>query len=346
NMFEERYKAKASTTRYCVHRIMGIKDSTGRLTPKQFKDLYMARVDCHLIDGCEVSPDSEDVHVKELFAIHVDFLRQVLNFHSHSMVVVLFTETGIMLLRIWRFLLLLVYLQYLLSLKLSHLARASFNSSIELAATGKKSWAGDVLIAAKKLPFECPPLDFAYRNYVEKNALEWLQHQGDSSDKLYLMHGQHEPQKDKPAAQKTLFMRHYLYMVKTQIHREALTSIMLSTHLLALEKLRHVDHALQPVPQNECLCRFYLATVESPEHALLECHASAVVLNLRTLFLEKPFHTVLQMKHKLAELTSVEFLKAMIQERSTIVLVAKFVYEVLEEFYADPVYRPSRGNVF
>ncbi|KAJ7502157.1 hypothetical protein B0H11DRAFT_1712795 [Mycena galericulata] len=81
---------------------MGIEDSTSRLTPKRSKDLYMARVDCSLIHGCEVSPDCEDVHVKELCAIQVDFVRQVLNVHSHSMVVALFTETGITPLRIRR----------------------------------------------------------------------------------------------------------------------------------------------------------------------------------------------------------------------------------------------------
>ncbi|KAJ7038524.1 hypothetical protein C8F04DRAFT_1179543 [Mycena alexandri] len=54
-----------------THRIMGIEDSAGCLTSKEFKDLYMARVDCHLIHGCEVPPDSEDSHVKELEAIQL-----------------------------------------------------------------------------------------------------------------------------------------------------------------------------------------------------------------------------------------------------------------------------------
>jgi hypothetical protein len=84
NMFEDHYKAKAGTARYCAHRIMGIEDYTGRLTPKEPKTLYMARVDCHLIHGCEASPDSEDKHVKELCAVHVDFLLHVLNVHSQS----------------------------------------------------------------------------------------------------------------------------------------------------------------------------------------------------------------------------------------------------------------------
>jgi hypothetical protein len=59
-------------------------------------------------------------------------------------------------------------------------------------------------------------------------------------------------------AQKTLYLGHYLSMVKTANHREVLTSTMLSTHSLCI------------------------AEVESPEHALLECQASPAVLNLRT----------------------------------------------------------------
>jgi hypothetical protein len=41
----------------------------------------------------------------------------------------------------------------------------------------------------------------------------------------------------------------------------------------------------------------------------------------------------------MAELNTVEFLKAMIYQRSTIMLVAKYAHEVLEVFYATPLYR-------
>jgi hypothetical protein len=175
----DHFKAKARPARYCAHRIMGIEDSAGHLKPKQFKDLYMARVDRHPIHGCEFSPDYEDIYVKELCAIQIVFLRQVLNVHSQSMIVALFTETAIVLLRILRFLLVIGYLIYLLSLKISHLTRACLNSSIELATAGKKSWVGDVLIAARKMPFSIRSLDFsnatektveAYRKLVVKCA--------------------------------------------------------------------------------------------------------------------------------------------------------------------------------
>jgi hypothetical protein len=129
-------------------------------------------------------------------------------------------------------------------------------------------------------------------------------------------------------------------VVKTQEHREAVTSIMLFTHQLALEKLRHVDHALQPVPHLR-LCRFYKSKVEGPEHALLECQGSPDVMTLRNTFLDKLFHTVPRLQTKMAELATVEFLKAVIYDRATIVLAAKYVHNVLEVFYASPVHRAS-----
>ncbi|KAJ7196337.1 hypothetical protein C8J57DRAFT_1106738, partial [Mycena rebaudengoi] len=218
-----------------------------------------------------------------------------------SMLAPLFTETRIRPLRIRRFMLLLVYLQYLVSLPHSHLMRACLNSSIELAASNKKSWVGDALTAATKLPFDFPQLDFAtatpksvedYRKSIETRANQWLQHEVDSSVKLYLLHCRREPQKDKPAAQITLYLRHCLFMIRTQSHREAMTSIMLSTHQLALEKLRYTDHAHQPVPRHERVCRFCTDKVESPEHALLEYQSNPDVLNIRSIFLAKLFRTV------------------------------------------------------
>ncbi|KAJ7936013.1 hypothetical protein B0H13DRAFT_1853716 [Mycena leptocephala] len=223
--------------------IMGLEDSTGCLTPKEYKQLYMARVDCHLIHGCEVSPDSNDNHVKELCDLQVNFLRQILNVHSHSMLAPLFTETGIMPLRVRRYLVLLVYLQYLLSPKLPVLARVCLKISIELARR-KKSWFGDLCTAASKLPFECPPPEIAnttpksieeYAKFMESLTLQWLQCEVDSTNKLYLLHGRWEPQKDKPPVAITLYLRYYLTMVKAQKHREALTSLMLSTINLPLK---------------------------------------------------------------------------------------------------------------
>jgi hypothetical protein len=128
----------------------------------------------------------------------------------------------------------------------------------------------------KSLPFRCPELVLTdttsiqdvqnYAKSVGKLMEEWLQDSINSSDKLHLLHGRLEPRKDKPPARMILKMRHYLSMVKTQTHREALTSLLLSTHV---EILRYVDLAKQPVIRSDSLCRFCMVKVETPEHALI-----------------------------------------------------------------------------
>jgi hypothetical protein len=79
--------------------------------------------------------------------------------------------------------------------------------------------------------------------------------------------------------------------------------------------------------------------VESPEHALLECQTNPDVLKLRTVLLGKLLPAVPKMQKMMVELDSIALLKAMIYERSMIVLMGKFVHNVLKIFYTTPVYR-------
>ncbi|KAJ7641188.1 hypothetical protein FB45DRAFT_738396 [Roridomyces roridus] len=190
----------------------------------------------------------------------------MLNVHSRSTVAVLFTETGIMPLRPRRVRVLLGYLAYLLKLPRSSYARAALDSSIELAAKfpRKRSWAKDLATAISRLPFACPPLPLThdttheevekYSELLEKCCLQWLQALVDTSHKLYLLRGRLEPQKNKPPAQVTATMRHYLSMVPTQSHREAVSSILMSTHQLGVEVLRYVDHAHPRLERERRLC--------------------------------------------------------------------------------------------
>lgn len=265
------------------------------------------------------------------------------------MIAPLFTETGIMPLRVRRLLLDLRHLVYFLGLNDDTYARAALNSSIELSAKGKKSWVKDLIKAASRLPFHTPTLVLTrstsikdiedYAELVEKLMLDWLQDEIDSSDKLYLLQGRREPIKDKRPAQVISCMRHYLTMVKTQKHREAITSVLLSTHQLAVEILRYVDHEYQPVPRSDRLCRFCKTDVETPEHALISCESSDSLLELRAIFLAKLFSDIPDLQRQMVELSNTEFLKAIIYPRSTIALVAKYCYDVLEVFYAVPVFR-------
>lgn len=251
--------------------------------------------------------------------------------------------------RVRRILLTLSHLVYLLGPDHDTFARAAVNNSIELARKGKKSCAKDLIKAASRLPFHCPVLVLTmstsamdiedYAKVVQKLMLEWLQSEIDFSDKLYLLHGRREPQTDRNPAQVTSCVRCYLILVKTQKHREAITSVMLSAHLLAVEVLRYVHHEHQPVPRWDRLCRFCKTEVEKPGHALITWLSMEKVVNLRAIFLGELFSALPEMQGWMAELCNAEFLKAIICARSTAVLVAKFMFEVLELFYSVPVFR-------
>jgi hypothetical protein len=129
--------------------------------------------------------DSEDVHLKHLAKVQISFLRQMLNLHSRSLIAPLFTETGIMPLRVRRLLLALSHLRCLLGLPDVHYARAALNSSFEFSGKGKKCWASDLTKAASRLPFQCPVLVLTRQTtdkdveddakLVHKLILEWLQ---------------------------------------------------------------------------------------------------------------------------------------------------------------------------
>ena len=54
-------------------------------------------------------------------------------------------------------------------------------------------------------------------------------------------------------------------------HRNAFTSIMFSSHALAVERLRWGERYRSPVPRGWRLCRFCREHVEDEVHALLEC---------------------------------------------------------------------------
>ncbi|KAJ7905960.1 hypothetical protein B0H13DRAFT_1619982 [Mycena leptocephala] len=140
--------------------------------------------------------------------------------------------------------------------------------------------------------------------------------------KLYLLRGRLEPEKDSAPVLKMLQFRHYLNVVNPK-HRKVLTRLLLSSHCLALERLRWVELCRPWIDRNLRVCRFCKAEVESPEHALLECMAQADLVELR-----EDFFT--QMKNDIPALPSLDsmplakFFTHMIAYRQTISLVAKF----------------------
>ncbi|PBK99939.1 hypothetical protein ARMGADRAFT_877960, partial [Armillaria gallica] len=223
--FKVHLEKKASTARYSGHCIFAIQDKTGRLMSMQLKLLYNARVDCHLTHACEVVPDTINAHVKDLEKIQEWFIRWSLHVGKKAPRIALYTETGLIPLRVRRLLLLMCYLQYLLNLKDHHYTHLALTSSRSLYFAGKSSWYGDVQTACERLPFYVRPVPVladateiaVYMAEVEKVAEMWLLRQ-----------------LNRPLPLK---MRTYLTCTVSK-YRDALASVVFSTHKLAVERLR------------------------------------------------------------------------------------------------------------
>ncbi|KAK0454733.1 hypothetical protein EV421DRAFT_1942969 [Armillaria borealis] len=331
-MFEKHYTAKEKTARYYGHSIWAIEDRTGDLLPRHAKQLYMARVDCHLIHGCEVMPDATKSLLEPLVDVQVKFIRKMLHVGSRSMLVPLHTETGITPLQTRRFILVLKFLKYTLGLQDKHLVRAAIMNSIVLHISGRKSWFTDVLQAARNLTYtlayELDPWSLTpdyvdeYSKMVFKCMERWLQQQVDGSDKLYLLHGRKEPVKNKSPRTMTLTLRHYLD-VKVKDHRKALTWMLLSSHMLAIERLRWRELGRPRLGREHRKCRFCKTGVESPEHAMLGCTSSQALVQVRREMLVRVMRDEPALAPVHGQLEDVEFLKKMVQSQKAIASVAK-----------------------
>lgn len=152
NIFSKNYAVKASKARNAAYASFAIKHRIGSLPVKEGLQLYMARVDCYLISGAEVSIDVDYALIKNHLDIQHTFLRRLLGINSRSMLAILFTETGLMPIRIRRLLLALSRLQYMLRVGEERIVRAALMDPISLFANCVSGWAGDVAIALRTLP--------------------------------------------------------------------------------------------------------------------------------------------------------------------------------------------------
>ncbi|GAW03734.1 hypothetical protein LENED_005478 [Lentinula edodes] len=132
-----------------------------RLDPLIAKQLYSALIDCHLINGCEIAIDTDKHLLSMLEQVQLLFLRWMLGLSRRSMVAPLFTETGIMPIRIRRVILALRYLIYLLKLPPDHYAYLALQENNNLRTQGRKCWLSDLDWAITHLPsstLSLPPL--------------------------------------------------------------------------------------------------------------------------------------------------------------------------------------------
>ncbi|KAJ7171534.1 hypothetical protein C8R46DRAFT_1349476 [Mycena filopes] len=104
---------------------------------------------------------------------------------------------------------------------------------------------------------------------------------------------------------------------------------------LALQCLS-VDHS--PIDSPSLVARFLSVTLRTTTKRV-EPISSDTLVELREKFLNELFTALPALRTQMVALSNTEFLKAIIFPRSTIALVAKFAFDVLEVFYAVPFYR-------
>ncbi len=353
DIFADHYDNMAKAARKAANGVLSTRSLTGGvLPPTEGHTLYTALVDPYLISGADVILDVREQHLHSLSIVQVDFLRELLGLNNHSMLAPLFTELAILPLAYHRVLLTLSYLKKLVSLPPSAFAHIALMASAKLADTGHASWVADlaIVLAHLPIPVQLPPVTSVSQHGVDgcilsvkASARLHLQRQIDASPRLYLLHDCLEPLEGAAPAYRALFFRHYL-RVPTKKHRVALTRLILSDHCLAVEHWqlrRHASFFLPSIPREDRLCRLCLGSVETPEHALLLCMGSDEVVSARSKFFADliPLFPSLPLAH-VTPGSARRVLKTLIFTGSSINLVAKFVWEILQIFGATPMYIP------
>ncbi|KAJ7021684.1 hypothetical protein C8F04DRAFT_972436 [Mycena alexandri] len=349
NVFARHYAIKASKARSMANAIFALKHRIGTLPVREGIQMYTARVDCYLISGCELSLDTAGGLLEEHIDVQHTFLRRLLGLNSHSMLAILFTETGQMPLRIRRLLLALGRLRYMVEVGPGRVVHDAFLDSIALLREGKPGWASDLVILLRRLPtpilvdaddlLSVDSIDSIQKKVVAIVDAD-LQHDIDNLVKTHLLRNRLEMGENKSLVLVTRRMRHYLTMVVVPAHRKALTGLVLGDHPLSVERLRYATRYRAAVPRHLRLCRFCRGAVEDETHALFDCVQNGRLLEVREQFLQylavcdpnlHAYHT---------QIPNYDFLLRLISSRKAIKVLAKFVFNVLTLFQEFPRYSP------
>jgi hypothetical protein len=315
----------------------------------------MARIDCYLISAAEISIDIDAHLVEEFLDVQHLFLRRLLGINSRAMLAVLFTETGLMPIRIRRLLLTLSRLRYMLELGEERRVRAALLDSVDLFAAGHPGWAGDIAILLRSLPtpIRITPQDFRSLPAIEaisKKVVEVvdadLQFDINFLQKTHLLRNRLEKADDSDTLSLvTRRRRHYLTMVPIPAHRKAITRLLLSDHNLSVERLRYRTRYRLPIPREARLCRFCRVSIEDEVHALLECETHVPLAEIRDRFLDDVFKRDPALEAEYMRLSHLDFLRRMVSSRKAIQRLAKYVFDVLSLFDSFERYIPAGFNV-
>ncbi|KAJ6493831.1 hypothetical protein DFH09DRAFT_1022374, partial [Mycena vulgaris] len=254
NMFAAHYADRASKARNVANATFArVKTHLGSLPVREGLRLYMARVDCYLISGGEISLDVDARLLQEHLEVQQLFLRNLLGLNPASMLAILYTETGQTPIKIRRLLRALSRLRYLLAIPTTEdrIVRDALLDSFSLYQSGKPCWIGDICFVLGHLPTPIHVTEADLRDdkaveavmeRVEKVLDSDLQHDIDTFTRTHLLRDRVERIDEGEGRYRlghvTRRRRHYLD-VPIPSHRKAITRLLLSDHNLSVERLRY-----------------------------------------------------------------------------------------------------------
>ena len=100
SLIEPHFVEKAQKARKVAHAVLHVESMIGDLPVLEGKILYMGCVDPHLIYGCEVALNSNCQSFNLLYDVQKAFFRRLLGLSKTSIIAAIFSESGIMPLRL------------------------------------------------------------------------------------------------------------------------------------------------------------------------------------------------------------------------------------------------------
>ncbi|EJD47309.1 hypothetical protein AURDEDRAFT_62347 [Auricularia subglabra TFB-10046 SS5] len=214
---------------------------------------------------------------------------------------------------------------------------------MELFKRGKQCWYGDVHRALLQLPYPIDlgpsPIEDAgdvddIRELIKGSMRRYLRAQSAINPKLVLLQCRPSEKCVKTGsygAAPVMEFRGYLKLAIPE-HRTALTRVLLSTHELAIERLRW-----QGVARPDRLCRLCGTAVEHPVHALFQCTGAQEVVDLRLEFLGLAGSTDRALAEFVQGRSDLERLRVLAVHEPTLPMFAKYVYRVLKVYATVPM---------
>ncbi|KAF5386614.1 hypothetical protein D9615_001545 [Tricholomella constricta] len=340
SMFRKHCTTKASAASGISGATFTLDSFVGAIPPSDARQLYMARVDPHLIHGCEVILDVDRAALNELEKVQRTFIRRMLHLSARSLLHPLYTETGLMPIKYRRIILAVGFLNSVFRLAPNCLAYAALMDSISLAHDHphdrQPSWVknlakvcGDlpepVLVDVDDLPTCAPGLPML----LERSAKTTLQAGWDDSTKLVFRARGHDVTRRR--------LQPYLKLPDPR-HRHAVTQLLLCDHPLAVEQLRRRRWARGRIERPQRLCRFCRTAVEDEVHALFGCRSSERLLLARDQYLADLFTQAPATRIMFYTSPAADLVDHLVNHTETLPAFAAYVHDVFRIYDETPMF--------